>query len=140
MRPKRINKILIDPNRRRSITSGFAFIPHSFLLDGYLSSLSKDETVLYLFLVLASDKDGLSFYSYQKICSILRMDLDRYINARNALIQKDLIAFDGCLFQVLTLPNEQTINNQTNQKHLLEKENDPATVQQMCRQSLNQND
>jgi hypothetical protein len=32
------------------------------------------------------------------------MDLDQYIKARNGLIEKDLIAFDGTVFQVLELP------------------------------------
>jgi hypothetical protein len=32
------------------------------------------------------------------------MSLDQYLQARNALIQKDLIAFNGTLFQVLDLP------------------------------------
>jgi hypothetical protein len=30
--------------------------------------------------------------------------VDRYVAARNALIEKDLIAFDGTIFQVLELP------------------------------------
>ena len=34
----------------------------------------------------------------------LQLDLDQYISARNALIDKDLIAFDGTVFQVLELP------------------------------------
>ena len=40
---------------------------------------------------------GLSYYSYDKICTLLAMDVDEYIGARNALIEKDLIAFDGFL-------------------------------------------
>jgi len=32
------------------------------------------------------------------------MSLDQYVEARNGLIAKDLIAFDGTLFQVLCLP------------------------------------
>jgi hypothetical protein len=47
---------------------------------------------------------GLSYYSYDKICILLRISVDEYILARNALIEKDLIAFDGYLFQVLSLP------------------------------------
>jgi hypothetical protein len=32
--------------------------------------------------------------------------VDQYITARNGLIKKDLIAFDGTLFQVLELPRK----------------------------------
>lgn len=37
---------------------------------------------------------------------LLRITVDEYIPARDALIQKDLIAFDGQLFQVLSLPDK----------------------------------
>ncbi len=53
---------------------------------------------------LASDRNGLSFYSYDAICTLLQLNLDQYVEARNSLIDKDLIAFDGTLFQVLDLP------------------------------------
>ncbi len=59
---------------------------------------------MYLFLILASDRHGLSYYAYDAICSLVAMTADQYIEARNFLIQKDLIAFDGTLFQVLELP------------------------------------
>jgi hypothetical protein len=61
--------------------------------------------LLYFFLILVSDRHGLSYYAYDSICSLLSMDLDRYIAARNGLIDKDLVAFDGTLFQVLSLPD-----------------------------------
>ncbi len=59
---------------------------------------------MYLFLVLASDRYGLSFYAYDAICSLLQITADQYIDARNGLIEKDLIDFDGTVFQVLDLP------------------------------------
>jgi hypothetical protein len=99
-----IKKKILNPDRIRRINGGFSFIPHRFLCDGFLPSLQQKEILLYLFLVLASDRHGLSFYSYDSICTLLQMDLDQYINARNGLIDKDLIAFDGTVFQVLELP------------------------------------
>ena len=50
------------------------------------------------------DRKGLSYYPYDKISDLLRISVDDYITARNDLIHKDLIAFDGRLFQVLSLP------------------------------------
>ena len=97
-------KKILNPNRLRRIEGGFSFIPHRFLSDGFLSSLRQKEFLLYLFLILASDRCGLSFYSYDAICSFLQISLDEYIEARDGLIEKDLIAFDGTLFQVLDLP------------------------------------
>jgi len=99
-----IEKKLLQPNRVRHIDGGFSFIPHRFLADGFLASLTQKEILLYLFLVLVSDRYGLSFYSYDAICSLLQISLDQYIEARDSLIRKDLIAFDGTMFQVLDLP------------------------------------
>ena len=99
-----IKKKVLNPNRVRCIERGFSFIPHRFLTDGYLASLSQQELLLYFFLVLVSDRQGLSFYSYDAICSLLQFSADDYIRARDALIEKDLIASDGTLFQVLDLP------------------------------------
>ena len=99
-----IKKKIIDKERVRRIDGGFAFIPHRFLTGGFVSDLTPDQLVLYFFLVLAGDRFGLSFYSYDKICSLLEMSLDQYVDARCALIEQDLIAFDGTVFQVLALP------------------------------------
>jgi hypothetical protein len=101
-----IRKKLLNPNRVRRIDGGFSFVPHRFLTDGFLASLTQKELLLYLFLALVSDRYGLSFYSYDAICSLLQMTLDQYIEARNGLMEKDLIAFDGTIFQVLELPAE----------------------------------
>jgi hypothetical protein len=99
-----IKKKILNPNRVRCIERGFSFIPHRFLTEGFLASLNQRELLLYFFLVLVSDRHGLSFYSYDAICSLLQLSVDDYIRARDALIEKDLIAFDGTLFQVLDLP------------------------------------
>jgi len=99
-----IEKKVLEPKRIRRINGGFSFIPHRFLTDGFLSSLSQKEILLYFFLILASDRYGLSFYSYDVICAYLELSVDEYIEARDGLTEKDLIVFDGTLFQVLDLP------------------------------------
>ena len=103
-----ITKKVLVANRIRCIDGGFSFIPHRFLTDGFLKALSQQELLLYIFLVLAADRYGLSFYSYDRICSSLRMSLEQYSAARDGLIEKDLIGFDGTLFQVLSLPASPT--------------------------------
>ncbi len=99
-----IQKKVLNPQRVRQINGGFSFIPHRFVLDGFLAALGQKELLLYLFLVVVSDRNGLSFYSYDSICTLLELNLDEYIASRDSLIKKDLIAFDGTLFQVLELP------------------------------------
>lgn len=99
-----IRKKVIVPERLRSTGKSFCFIPHRFLTDGFLQSLTRHELALYLFLVLASDKKGLSFYGDKSICAVLGFKEADYLFTRNCLIQKDLIVYDGTLFQVLSLP------------------------------------
>lgn len=112
-----IKKRILEPDRIRRIQGGFSFIPHRFLTDGFLASLDQTEILLYLFLILASDRNGLSFYSYDAICTLLQLTVDDYVEARDALIRKDLIAFDGTLFQVLDLPDKPVLLNTVNPKH-----------------------
>ena len=97
-----IDKKPINPLRIRKITGSFAFIEHRFR--SFIKTLTHQELLLYFFLVLASDKQGLSYYAPDSICSCLKISLKQYLKARQSLIRKDLIAFDGQLFQVLSLP------------------------------------
>ena len=97
------HKVIIT-ERKRKLRAPFAWIDRRILFDGFLSKLSPCEMLLYFFLVLVADRDGLSFYSYDKICQILKIDIDAYIEARNGLLQKELIALKDSLFQVLDLP------------------------------------
>lgn len=99
-----IKKHILNAQRIRRIDGGFSFIPHRFLTDGFLSALNPHQLLLYFFLVIASDRNGLSFYSYDSICSLLQMSMDQYLQARDALIENDLIDSDGTIFQVLELP------------------------------------
>jgi hypothetical protein len=133
-----ISRAPILPERVRHIDGqSFAFLPHRLLRDGFLSSLAPNEQRLYLFLVLASDRQGISFYSCDRICSVLEMVLDDYIDARNGLLEKDLIAFDGCRFQVLSLPPRPVYSA----SHALPArpaldDHDPATVRRTILASL----
>lgn len=121
-----IKKKLLNPDRIRRIDGGFSFIPHRFLSDGFLAALPQKELLLYLFLITVSDRHGLSFYRYDSICSLLQMDLDQYISARNGLIDKDLIAFDGTIFQVLDLPTMPVISTTHHQDLPAHKKNQAA--------------
>jgi hypothetical protein len=95
----------ILPDRVRRIgDQSFAFLPHRFLRDGFLQSLSPEQLRLYLLFVLAADRDGISFYSHARLCATLASSADAYLAARDELRRKDLIAVDGPRVQVLSLP------------------------------------
>lgn len=132
-----IHKEPLVPKRIRTIQGSFAFIEHRFLRDGFFSTLTQHELLLYFLLVLVSDRHGLSFYHYDKLCSLLQMSLDDYLQARNQLIQKDLIAFDGRIFQVLSLPHRPN-NSPPSMLRTSEdmERSDPATIECICRQAF----
>jgi len=123
-----ITKKVLVANRIRRIDGGFSFIPHRFLTDGFLKVLSQQELLLYIFLVLAADRYGLSFYSYDRICSFLHMTFEQYSAARDGLIEKDLIAFDGSLFQVLSLPANPAQGSMNKSKRQLTSCQTPAAI------------
>jgi len=134
-----IRKRILNPHRVRRINGGFSFIPHRFLTDGFLSSLSQKELLLYLFLILVSDRYGLSYYAYDSICSLLQITLDQYIKARDVLMDNDLIAFDGTVFQVLDLPakpKRNTVTASTPEPDIDSDQEDPVVIAQIIRQSL----
>ena len=122
-----IKKKILNPVRVRQINGGFSFISHRFITDGFLASLDQKELLLYLFLILVSDRFGISFYSYDSICFLLQMRIDQYIKARDKLIEKDLIAFDGTLFQVLSLPKKRPDR---------QKSQGPSSVETLIQQTV----
>lgn len=127
-----INKMILCHERVRKISGSFAFIEHRFLRDGFLVSLNHHEMLLYFFLILAADRYGLSFYGYDKICSLLRITLEDYLEARNRLVEKDLIAFSGQLFQVLSLPGQPVIRVQELPKSQADSKRDhPAAIREI---------
>jgi len=136
-----IAKKIINPERVRRIEGGFSFIPHRFITDGFLTFLAQKELLLYLFLVLVSDRYGLSFYSYDSICSLLQLTIDQYIDARNGLMEKDMISFDGTIFQVLDLPLKPVVLSNPKLPFCCSHENeeqskDPATIAGLISRSL----
>lgn len=134
-----MNRRPIRPDRIRRIQRGFAAIENRFLHGGFFVSLAPLERSLYFFLVLAGDRNGLSFYGYDKICSTLAVSPDEYVTARNALIDKDLIAFDGACFQVLSLPpRPQGAPRRPLATPADFERDDPATIRQLIRDSFDE--
>lgn len=134
---KTVHRAPPRPDRIRRPAGGFAFVPNRFLHEGFFASLDHVERSLYFFLVLAGDRNGVSFYGHDRICAAIEVSLDDFIRARNALIAKDLVAFDGARFQVLSLPNAPVLPARgplvTDDDF---EEHDPATVRRLVRESL----
>jgi hypothetical protein len=94
----------IVPDRRRNIRQcTFGWIDHDFLHRGFLGRLAQEELLLYYFLITVADRNGVSFYDYERICQLLKMEVDDYVRARNRS-WSSLIAYHDGIFQVLARP------------------------------------
>ena len=82
-----------QPQRVRRIEHSFAWIDHRLLRNGFLEAMTHQDQALYLFLVLAADRHGVSFYRKEKICDYLGLDWGEFEVARDRLIDLKLIAF-----------------------------------------------
>ena len=95
----------IVPERVRNIRqSTFGWVNHNFLHHGFLNQLSQPELLLYYFLITVADRNGVSFYDYERICQFLKLKVDEYVKARDRLCERSLIAFKDGIYQVLPLP------------------------------------
>lgn len=73
--------------------------------------MTPEEMLLYFFLVLVEDRNGVSFYGYERICALLKLPLDAFIEARDRLVSKSLIAVQSGRFQVLDLPQKPSVSD-----------------------------
>ena len=99
-----IHKSLVVSNRVRSIPTGFGWVDHRLLQDGYLRECSTDALALYLILTAVADQDGLSYYGNRLLCTMLGWHRRRLELARDNLRDADLAAYCEPIYQVLSLP------------------------------------
>ena len=94
----------IGRERIRKIQGSFGWIDHRLITEGFLEELSSTEILLYFFLITVADKNGVSFYHYNRICQLLKIDPQSYLEAHKGLIEKSLIAYGEGVYQVMDLP------------------------------------
>ena len=100
MIPKRV---LVADRLRRPPSSGWSWVDRRFLRE-HGDYLSREAVLLYLFFATVADKHGLSFYSDNAMACILHISKQDLQKARDELLERDLIAFQLPLVQVLSLP------------------------------------
>jgi hypothetical protein len=85
---------VLVPPRIRKVPMSFAWIDHRLRSEGILQRLRPEDLGLYLFLVLAADRNGLSCWRLDRIQRALPC-FDRHAlwNARRQLVELDLIAY-----------------------------------------------
>lgn len=101
-----IQKRVLVPDRVRHLPkTDWAWVDRRFLRD-FAPKLSGDAVFLYYLLTAVSDKYGLSFYGDSSLGRILRTPINQLLEARQELIDWNLIAYEAPLAQVLSLPNK----------------------------------
>lgn len=96
-------RILVADRLRRPPATGWSWVDRRFLRE-HGDQLSREAILLYLFLSAVADRHGLSFYSDHTLASRLRLTLPVLAQAREELLERDLIAQQLPLVQVLSLP------------------------------------
>jgi hypothetical protein len=100
MVPKRI---LVADRLRRPPATGWSWVDRRFLRE-HGDYLSREAVLLYFFLTAVADRHGLSFYSDHTLTARLRLSQEVLERARQELLDRDLIAHQLPLVQVLSLP------------------------------------
>jgi hypothetical protein len=95
--------MLVAGRLRRPPATGWSWIDRRFLRE-HGDYLSRDAILLYLFLAAVADRHGLSFYSDHTLSSRLHLSPQALQQARQELLDRDLIAQQLPLVQVLSLP------------------------------------
>src|SRR5438876_4951358 len=96
-------RILVPQRLRRPPATGWSWVDRRFLRE-HGDYLSRAAMLLYLFLAAVADRHGLSFYSDHTLTSRLRLSQQVLEKAREELLDRDLIAHQLPLVQVLALP------------------------------------
>jgi len=112
------SKSPILADRIRRISGSFSWLDHRLLHRGFIRLMQPEEMLLYFFLVLVGDKNGVSFYGCDAVLKLLKLTLDQYIAARNRLVDLSLIAFEDGRFQVLELPEAPSCSEPTRSREI----------------------
>src|SRR3984893_17676552 len=97
-------RILVADRLRRPPATGWSWVDRRFLRE-HGDHLSREALLLYWFLAAVADRHGLSFYSDHTLTSRLRLAQPVLEQAREELLDRDLIAHQLPLVQVLSLPS-----------------------------------
>ena len=98
-----MHKHPLSPTQLRRVPSQFSWVDQRLVREHWIDHLSHEACALYLFLVTVADAQGLSYYAEASLCHRLSMTSPEFHQARQALIQRGLVAYQHPLYQVLAL-------------------------------------
>jgi len=95
----------LRPDRVRHLETPFGWTPLRMLTSGLLAELSTEAKLLTFFLSLVSDRQGLSFWGDERVSEQMGLSFGELSKGRAELCQRDLLAYNGWLYQLLPLPD-----------------------------------
>ena len=113
----KVNKSPIHPHLVRRVPEQFSWIDHRLVRERYIDYLSHKAAALYLFLVVVSDHQGLSYYGGSTLQKRLGLDAGELRGAREELIRLQLVAFKKPLYQVLPLEQRREVAASDGEAH-----------------------
>ena len=105
-----MQKRLLVPSRVRRVPRQFSWVDHRLVRDHHIEHCDPPALALYLFLITVADAKGLSYYADGSMSRVLSLTPDQLHQARQTLIQADLIAYESPLYQVLALDPPENFN------------------------------
>ena len=111
MPARKLCPVVPEPGRIRRIQGSFAWMDHRLLRDGFLEKFFLEDMAVYLFLILAANSQGCSWWRKDVMCKKLGIEWEDFEESKARLLERGLIAFrpfsrgdaDG-FYQVLPLP------------------------------------
>ncbi len=100
-----VSKNPVDPMRIRRMPNQFAPVDRRLVYDQHICLLSHQQAALYLFLHCVADAKGLSYYGDARICQVLDLCEPALHEARQGLIDRQLLLYSHPIYQLLDLPN-----------------------------------
>src|SRR3989442_5504964 len=101
-----MHKRPISLARLRTVPNQFSWVDQRLVRAHSIDHLSHEACALYLFLVTVADARGLSYYADPSLCQRLSLTGTALHQARQALIQRGLVAYQRPLSQVLALDTD----------------------------------
>lgn len=98
-----MDKRPISPAKLRRVPQQCSWVDQRLVRERYIDQLSHQACALYLFLLTVADAQGLSYYADPSLCQRLSMTSPELHQARQALITRDLVAYQRPRYQVLAL-------------------------------------
>lgn len=115
-----MKKKLLRVDRQRKFPQQFSWIDQKLIREKHFQLCDAKSLGVYLFLIMAGDSQGLSYYSEASICKNLSINMIELTKSRQELINADLIAYENPIYQVLSIPSlkdQLGINCKSNHKN-----------------------